>query len=222
MITRGDGGAGAPPVLPLEQIPERVWQALGVVFFGGVIAYRFHAKYDPAALPWAKAIFWAETAVYGLIVLGYLRRTPPRERAATWSELLLPLVGGPAPFVLLVAPPAPVVREEVILALLLAGALLVSASYFFLGGSFSILVEARELRTGGPYRLVRHPVYLGQLVAALGVVLLRFVWWNALLGIAFAAVQVARAVLEERKLVRAVPGYAEYRARTWMLVPFIV
>ena len=83
-------------------------------------------------------------------------------------------------------------------------------------------MSSRALRASGPYRWVRHPVYLGQLIAAVGVVLGRFAWWNALLGAAFAAVQIGRAVLEERKLLRATPGYAEYRARTWMLVPFVL
>jgi protein-S-isoprenylcysteine O-methyltransferase Ste14 len=184
------------------------------VFFGGVVAYRFFYKYEPSP------VFWIETSVFALIVLGYLRRTPPRERAATPLEVVLPLLGGPAPFALLVADWHPLVDQRAIVALWLAGASLSAVSYAFLGGSFSILVEARELRSGGPYRFVRHPVYLGQIIAATGSVLGRFVWWNVALGVAFAAIQVARAVLEERKLLAAVPGYAEYRARTWMFVPF--
>lgn len=194
---------------------DALWRALGVAFFLAVIAWRV-AKYEPAP------IWWVETGVYVLIVVGYLRRTKARERAATFAEVALPLIGAPAPFVLLQAEWNPVVSDRVYMAILLAGGALAVVSYAFLGGSFSILVEARELRSRGPYRLVRHPVYLGQIIAATGVVLGRFVWWSALAGLAFAGVQVARAVLEERKLLRATPGYAEYRSRTWMLVPFIL
>jgi protein-S-isoprenylcysteine O-methyltransferase Ste14 len=200
----------------LDLIPEFLWRLVGVLFFAGVVAFRFARQYSPTP------IFWVETLVYALIVLGYARRTPPRERAATPLEVVLPLLGGPAPFLLLLPDWQPLVAEPVVLGLFLAGGLLSAVSYAFLGGSFSILVEARELRACGPYRLVRHPVYLGQLLSATGSVLGRFVWWNVVLGAVFAAIQIARAVLEERKLLGAVPGYAEYRARTRMFVPFIL
>ena len=217
-----DGRPGPVIARLLDAVPEVLWRILGVLFFSGVIAYRFvQQRPSPRSDTLEVAIFWVETSVYALIVLGYLRRTAPRERAATPLEVVLPLLGGPAPFALLLAHWHPLVDERAILALFLAGGLLSAVSYAFLGGSFSILVEARELRASGPYRLVRHPVYLGQLLSATGSVLGRFAWWSVALGLAFASIQVARAVLEERKLGGAVPGYAEYRARTWMFVPFI-
>src|SRR2546425_8964759 len=39
----------------------------------------------------------------------------------------------------------------------------------YLRRSFSIIPEARRLVTGGPYRLSRHPVYLGEVATAIGV-----------------------------------------------------
>jgi len=202
--------------LALDRLPETAWKALGAAFFAGVITWRAVFRFDP------RPIWWVETSVYALIVVGYLRRTPPRERAARWYEVLLPLLGGPAPFLFFLTPWNPIVSDPVLVGLFLAGGVLTAVSYAFLGGSFSILVEARELKTGGPYRLVRHPVYLGQILTTTGSVLARFVWWNALIFAAFVAIQIARAFLEERKLLAATPGYAEYRARTWMLVPLIL
>jgi len=196
---------------------ELAWRVLGAVFFLGVIAWRLGWWWDGGS-----AVFWVETSVYALIVLAYVRRTPAYERAHGALEVLLPLVGAVAPFALLAAPWRPVVSERAYVALLLAGGGLAAVSYAFLGGSFAILVEARALRASGPYRFVRHPIYLGQLIAATGVFLGRCVFWEGLVLAAFASVQVARAVLEERKLLRATPGYAEYRARTWMLVPFVL
>jgi len=43
-------------------------------------------------------------------------------------------------------------------------------SLSMLGGSFAIFPARRTLKTGGPYRLVRHPAYLGETVMLLGVV----------------------------------------------------
>jgi protein-S-isoprenylcysteine O-methyltransferase Ste14 len=119
-----------------------------------------------------------------------------------------------------VGPPACDVR--LLAALVLVGDLFVAVSYACLGGSFSILVEARPLKDRGPYRFIRHPVYLGQLVTFLGVALARFAPVEMTIYAAFFAVQVTRAILEERKLSRATPGYADYRAKTWMFVPFVV
>jgi len=88
-----------------------------------------------------------------------------------------------------------------------------------LGRCFGVLPEARGLVTHGPYRYVRHPVYLGELGAAAGLVLAAPTFWNAcVLGVFFAA-QAVRMRLEERALATEFPAYAEYAARTPRLVP---
>ena len=48
---------------------------------------------------------------------------------------------------------------------------------------FSIMAEARELVTSGPYRLVRHPLYLAEQVATLGNVMQFLSVWTALLAV---------------------------------------
>ena len=78
-----------------------------------------------------------------------------------------------------------------------------------------------ELVTGGPYRLVRHPIYSGLLLALVGTALV-----NNLLGLIVVAVLGAyfyySASVEERNLAVAFPSaYPVYRARTKMLVPFV-
>ena len=69
-------------------------------------------------------------------------------------------------------------RQELSSALYLASLLMVIAGTGFaicavlvLGRSISILPEARQLVTRGPYALVRHPLYLGEIVALAGVAL---------------------------------------------------
>jgi protein-S-isoprenylcysteine O-methyltransferase Ste14 len=165
------------------------------------------------------AITIAETGMLLLIVLSYVRRAPAFEHARTWAEVVLPVVAAPLPVFLIQADPAPVIDVTTCAAIILAGDVVALAGYAWLGSSFSILVEARPLVARGPYRLVRHPIYLGQLIATAGVLLLRFSSVNAGAWALFVALQVARAVLEERKMLRATPGYAEYRARTWAFLP---
>jgi protein-S-isoprenylcysteine O-methyltransferase Ste14 len=78
------------------------------------------------------------------------------------------------------------------------------------------------LVTSGPYRLVRHPIYSGILVAGIGtVVALSWVWLSvvALAGIYF----VYSASVEERFLVNEFPDdYPPYKRSTKMLIPFIL
>ena len=74
--------------------------------------------------------------------------------------------------------------------------------------------------TWGPYRFVRHPMYVGAIFMYVGTPL---VWGSvAALGISGAIILlfVWRTVLEDRMLQRELPGYVEYAARTrFRLVP---
>lgn len=74
----------------------------------------------------------------------------------------------------------------------------------------------------GPYRLVRHPGYLGFFGWILATPLLLGSWWAlvpALLSIGGVAV---RTALEDRTLIHELPGYADYAKRTrYRLVPGI-
>ena len=94
------------------------------------------------------------------------------------------------------------------------------ASVLALGKCFGILPEARGLVTRGPYRFVRHPVYLGELGAVLGFVIGAPTFWNIGVLVAFYAAQAVRMRLEEKALTREFPEYARYAAATPRLVPW--
>ena len=79
--------------------------------------------------------------------------------------------------------------------------------------------HAGDLRTGGAYGWVRHPVYTGLLTATLGWVLVVRSWPVALLAVALLALLAAKARWEESLLTRRYPGYAAYAARTPRFVP---
>jgi len=89
----------------------------------------------------------------------------------------------------------------------------------WLGRSFSILAEARRLVTSGPYRVVRHPLYLCEGIALLGVALQ--VISPAALGMTLIIVmiQFRRMINEEAVLNSAFPEYGAYAARTPRLAP---
>jgi protein-S-isoprenylcysteine O-methyltransferase Ste14 len=93
------------------------------------------------------------------------------------------------------------------------------AAVLALGRCFGVLPEARGLVTSGPYRYVRHPVYLGELGAAAGLFVAAPTVWNAIVLTAFAAAQGIRMRLEERALAAEFPEYTAYAARTPRLLP---
>jgi len=79
-----------------------------------------------------------------------------------------------------------------------------------------------ELITSGPYRVVRHPIYAGVVLAMAGTALVHgMAWW--LLALAFAAYFLSSASAEEREMARQFPDeYPEYRKHTKKLIPYIV
>ena len=89
-----------------------------------------------------------------------------------------------------------------------------------LGRCFGLFPEVRGLVLTGPYRLVRHPVYLGELISGLGLVLAKPHPVVIALFVAFAALQYGRTVYEERALRGAYPEvYGEYATRVPRLIP---
>jgi protein-S-isoprenylcysteine O-methyltransferase Ste14 len=104
------------------------------------------------------------------------------------------------------------------LVLILSG-LLNLVGLYALRKSFAIMAEARVLVRSGPYRWVRHPMYLAHFIIFLCVMLLRFQPLALGLYMVFVAGQVLRARIEERKLLETFPQYAEYRSRTGMFLP---
>jgi phospholipid methyltransferase len=95
--------------------------------------------------------------------------------------------------------------------------LLVSA--VCLGRCFGVLPEARGLVTSGPFGVVRHPLYLGEIGACAGLALAAPSARNAAAVGAVLIAQTVRMHLEERALRAAFPEYATYAARTPRLIP---
>jgi protein-S-isoprenylcysteine O-methyltransferase Ste14 len=76
--------------------------------------------------------------------------------------------------------------------------------------------------TAGPYRYVRHPMYLGVILLFLGMPVALGSWWALLPGIVIAALFVLRTAKEDPMLREELPGYTEYARHVgYRLVPGI-
>lgn len=159
---------------------------------------------------------------FALITVLCLTRKQPRGNRAGFVPLLIALSGT---FIIAVPAMQPVTTDEPG-ALIAANVLVVSGLIFTLyavgslGSSFGIAPEARGLVTGGAYRMVRHPVYLGEFIAALGVFLPVLSPLTVGIFIAFCALQLARIRLEEGVLRVAFPEYDVYRQKVPALFPW--
>lgn len=101
------------------------------------------------------------------------------------------------------------------------GLIFALASLGTLGRSFGIVAADRGVKTGGPYRLVRHPAYLGYLVSYLGYVAENPSIANVALLCLSTAFQLVRVSEEEHVLV-ADPAYRSYRQRVkYRLIPLL-
>ena len=78
-----------------------------------------------------------------------------------------------------------------------------------------------QLTRRGPYRLVRHPMYLALILAMLGAVInepspIRIAAWLSLV-----VILVLKLRMEERLLAERYVEYITYAASTWRLLPFV-
>src|SRR6266571_3018645 len=103
--------------------------------------------------------------------------------------------------------------------LILAGDGFAAVALIQLRRSFSIMPEARELVTSGPYRFVRHPIYLAEEIATIGTVMQFLSGWTAMLLIIQIAFQLRRIWNEEALLAEVFPQYAAYKEKTARVVP---
>jgi len=94
------------------------------------------------------------------------------------------------------------------------------ANAFFVEGVRIQEERGHTVATGGPYRLVRHPGYVGAILGiAGGPFLLGSRWALVPAGLSLAG-YVIRTALEDRTLQDELPGYVEYAQRTrYRLLP---
>jgi len=93
-----------------------------------------------------------------------------------------------------------------------------------LGDNYSPCYDShlpRTITTTGPYAGIRHPMYLAKILAGAGTLLLSGSLW-LLPGTAYLTVVTWRALRREDAVLSAgMAGYAEYAARTRLLIPYL-
>ena len=104
------------------------------------------------------------------------------------------------------------------------GGLLVLSGVFGLGSSLTAVPYPKDDATlvmTGPYRFVRHPIYAGLILAALGWALLRNGWLTLVYALILFIFFDIKSRREEQWLGQKYPDYAAYRQCVHKLIPFI-
>src|SRR5271166_4933226 len=210
----------------LMRLPMLMWSTfLGLVTVVGLQQYMRQA--DPT-LPGAVFILnvamRASVIAYLVVIAAtVVVRMRPAQKARGVEPRISALIGTLLLTVVVLFP-----RRELSLSadvvstvLTLAGSALAVVVLTQLRGSFSIMAEARELVTAGVYRLVRHPLYLAEEIAAIGVVMQFFSPWTALILAVQFGFQLRRMRNEEVILAETFPEYLAYRERTVRILPGI-
>lgn len=93
-----------------------------------------------------------------------------------------------------------------------------TAARFYASG---YILKNRELATTGPYGLVRHPLYTGNILIIIGFSAASAVWWTALIAVGFFWFYYPTAIAyEDRKLHRLFGSkWEEWATRVPALVP---
>lgn len=160
------------------------------------------------------------TAVAFAFAMCTVGRREPHSRARSPLAYVACAVAMGAVYVM--SGPAPGTAPAVLAvsdAVAVCGCLWLLASVLALGRCFGILPEARGLVRRGPYRVVRHPVYLGEITAFAGLTFAALSPRNIAVLAVIVAAQLVRAGFEERALSAAFPEYTSYMETTGRLLP---
>jgi protein-S-isoprenylcysteine O-methyltransferase Ste14 len=160
-------------------------------------------------------------AFFSLVAFLYVIRRTPLRRVQDLPTALLSIVGAWITTAIAVSPrtidmPATNAVSSLAIA---AGTGFALWGLLHLRRCFSILPEARGLVRTGPYRFVRHPLYLGEFIATAGMLLTAFSPLTIVVFGIFAALQLRRIAAEEKVLGSIFPEYEEYARLVPRLVP---
>jgi protein-S-isoprenylcysteine O-methyltransferase Ste14 len=161
---------------------------------------------------------------YVLIILLYFLRGSATSTSRSFVTNAIALLTTFSPFALSLLSGPELSRPEIVLLadfIIVSGMILSIYSLGSLGRNFSIIPQARKLVQRGPYKLIRHPLYLGELVGLFGIVLAGLTILKMLAFFLIVGCQIYRAIREERLLSNVFMEYKEYCSKTARFIPGI-
>ena len=184
---------------------DRFEQAAALLLYGSLVA-RFWPE-DLAANQLAPALLLLSE---GVIVFFLIIRRASSDISLRPQDWLAAIIGTAAPL-LVVKTAEPAFLAPGVL-LLLGGMAIQVTAKFSLRRSFGIVPANRGVKTGGAYRFVRHPMYLGYMISHVGFLLLAPTLWNAAVYVVCWTCLLFRIEFEEQ-LLSEDAGYQAFKSK---------
>lgn len=198
---------------------------LSLLIFGNV-SWIIHAvtaaeNHGPGHLVLNIAARGSSALFVALAAATTLTRLPPLRKAAGWEPRVSAVLGTFLLTALAMLPrqDLPPIALGISSLLIITGMLTSFVVLRWLGRAFSIMAEARRLVTHGPYRYVRHPLYVCEELAVIGTFIQVVSPLAVVIFIMHAMFQIRRMVNEEGVLKATFPDYADYARQTPRLIP---
>ncbi|MBR0793483.1 isoprenylcysteine carboxylmethyltransferase family protein [Bradyrhizobium manausense] len=201
---------------------ERMMQLLGGMWFM-LLALVYAIKVGSFSDSWSIVLSsFCLASFYVLLGLLVMTRPPAKAHADGLLPRVAAFVGTYLPWTIgFFAETDKALPNIASTACLLIGMAMMLFTIRHLGRSFSLVPQARTVVQSGPYRWIKHPLYLAEEIAIFGVVLKVLSPLTLALFVLHLGVQVCRIYYEEDLLRRNCSEYASYEASRWRLIPYV-
>ncbi|MBL6988702.1 MAG: hypothetical protein ISR65_02955 [Bacteriovoracaceae bacterium] len=198
----------------MEQIIYKYSKYIWVLIFSMFLLYNLY--YFATS---KDVIFLCKLTLNGLLVASFIAQ---REASTTLTSNKALVTT----FVPVIIPPLMLtdgilINEKYSLVLITIGLIFSALAVIELWESFGVLPSLRTLKFGGPYRIVRHPIYFGYFMSSLGILFLSFSITNIVLFTLFIIFSFLRINMEEELLTNEY-SYRKYKEQVkYRMLPCI-
>ncbi len=186
---------------PQAKFLDRAEQVAALIFYAFLVYHNWPENLSAGAM--APALILLSE---GAIVLFLVIRRPTEGISLRVKDWIVAIAGTVAP--LLVVKTQEPSHVAVGATLLLIGMFIQISAKLSLRRSFGLVAANRGVKTGGAYRYVRHPMYLGYMISHVGFLLMSPTLWNVAVYAVGWSCLILRVAFEERLL----SGDAAYQA----------
>lgn len=199
-------------------------QLLGAAWFFMLACFvGWEAVQNPDLLRWPQLLSRSSLCTFYLL-LSYLiaSRPPAKARAAGLLPNLAAFVGTYMPWLISFTAQSLHATPGLLSAVfIVGGSIMMIISVWHLGKSFSLVPQAHAAASTGPYRWIRHPLYLSEEFAVFGALLQFPSWSGGIIVMVHIVIQIVRIHYEETLLMHSLPEYSLYAAARWRLIPYV-